>query len=121
MQSETLSEPDYSKVKACLDRLQAACTEIKSLTNPPRQVVNVVQGLLVFINYPTGDWITAKKSFANITVLIQTLHTLKKKIDRGDDFSQGIKHADQLFKDPENSPDSIKRKSAAAGTVVEYL
>ena len=121
MESEALSEPDYSKVKACLDRLPAACTEIKSLPNPPRQVINVCQGPLVFINYPTGDWITTKKSYGNITVLIQTLGTLKNKIDRGDDFSQGIKYAEQLFKDPENSPDAIKRKSAAAGTVVDYL
>ena len=96
MQSEPLSEPDYSKVKACLDRLQGACTEIKSLANPPREVVTVVQGPLVFINAPTGDWMTAKKSYGNITVLIQTLGTLKNKIDRGDDFSQGIKFADQL-------------------------
>jgi hypothetical protein len=75
----------------------------------------------MFINNPTGEWNTARKSYANIIVLIQTLGTLKNKIDRGDDFSQGIKYADQLFKDPENSPDAMRRKSAAAGTVVDYL
>ena len=64
---------------------------------------------------------TAKKSYGNITVPLQTLGTLKNKIDRGDDFSQAIKYADQLLKDPENSFDNIKRKSAAASAIVDYL
>ena len=121
MQSEPQNEPDYSKVGDALAKLHAAFTELKSLASPPQAVIDISQGVLVFVNYPTGNWAIVKKSYANINSLWQALKGIKSKIDRGDDFSQAIEYTDKLLKEPAHSYEAIRKISAAAAMVQVYL
>ena len=58
---------------------------------------------------------------ADIRNFVQRLRLLKNKIDRGEDFSQGIKYNENMLQDPEMSWDAIKKKSAAAAGLLLWL
>ena len=95
-----------------LDKLKPACTELKSLSNPPQAVKDILTGVQVFLNRKT-NWLEIKKTLADL----EPIFVLKHKIDRGDDFTKAVSFAENILSDPELSHSAIKRRSSAASVI----
>ena len=52
---------------------------------------------------------------------LENLNNVKLQIDRGDDFSMQIREAQKIIDDPEFNEENVKRKSAAAVSVMKWV
>ena len=80
--------------------MHSSCTELKALANPPRGVDQVLDGVMILLGEKQG-WAAAKAVMADVRNFVQRLRSLKNKIDRGEDFSKGIKYNENMLQEPE--------------------
>ena len=80
--------------------MHSSCTELKALKNPPRGVDQVLDGVMILLGEKQG-WAAAKAVMADVRNFVQRLRSLKNKIDRGEDFSKGIKYNENMLQEPE--------------------
>ena len=98
----------------------ASITELKSLANPPRSAMPVVSAVNRLLGYQP-EWKYCQKAMANKHQYCMELASVKDRMDKGEDFSKGLREAKSLVDNPDVDAHSVHESSKAAYGLYQWL